>query len=139
MILSDCRKCASDLGYPTHEIENIDNQYFHVFCDNVLISLKSLQFDQISPKEAFAAIETSLSENTQKEQTSAKFICTLAKHMALPLSERIELKDIPLFARKMDMAIRNSKLTESDVSDCRKFLQTVVCSYVFWAVNDTQN
>lgn len=131
-ILDDCKNTAMNLELPYSEIETVDRQKYGEFCDNMILALSNLYDGAITYDAAFNNIEYLLKTTDDITASEAKFISTLAKHIAMCLSEDIEINNIESYSEELSDAIKNSDLSESEISLCKKLLQTAVCSYAFW-------
>ena len=129
-ILADVISSASKFGVSYDESDHLDKVKLFAFCDNInKILFKSI--DEKNSKEiAYNEIETSLENILGKDK--GKFITVLCKSIFSCLGQDIDLETLLTYSKNIDSILKESKLSEDDMKDCKKLLQTMVSSYTYW-------
>lgn len=129
-ILADVISSASKFGVSYDESDHLDKVKLFAFYDNInKILFKSI--DEKNSKEiAYNEIETSLENILGKDK--GKFITVLCKSIFSCLGQDIDLETLLTYSKSLDSILKESKLSEDDMKDCKKLLQTMVSSYTYW-------
>lgn len=62
----------------------------------------------------------------------AKFITVLSKSVFSCLEQDIEFETLLSYSKNIDSILKDSNLSEDDMKDCKKLLQTMISSYTYW-------
>lgn len=129
---SDYKRTVAKLGYPSEQVDKIFNQNINNCFNNIIVALSNLQANTRTVNDVFNEIELSLYKNANFKKEDAKFLSLLVKNIVLSLSEGIPVEEIPSYSEKINNALKQSELTEENVLMCKRFFQTMVCSYIYW-------
>ena len=129
-ILADVMSSANNLGVSCDEREYLDKVKLFAFYDRLNAILSKSRDRKKSNDIAYNELEVSLKNILGKDK--AKFITVLSKAVFSCLGQDIELETLLSYSKNIDSILKDSDLSEDDMKDCKKLLQTMISSYTFW-------
>lgn len=134
---SEYNKSLKSLGYDNINIDKIFDDDVTDFLQTLAQSLANLRVDKGKDKDVFNNIEFALHKSAKISKHDAKFLTLILKISITSFNEGIPLEKIDLFSCKINKALDNSKLSEVDISMCKNYFQTMLCSYIYWMSQKT--
>lgn len=128
--LEDVKSSAAKLGVSYDEIDHLDKVKLFAFYDKMNRILFKSQDGKTSNEIAYNELGNSLESMLGKDK--AKFIAVLAKSIFSCLGQDIELETLLSYSKNIDSILKEANLSEDDMKDCKKLLQTMVSSYTYW-------
>jgi hypothetical protein len=129
-ILADVKSSANKLGVSYDESDHLDKVKLFTFYDNINSILLKSQDGKTSNEIAYDELEHSLENMIGKDK--AKFITVLSKSVFSCLEQDIEFETLLSYSKNIDSILKDSNLSEDDMKDCKKLLQTMISSYTYW-------
>lgn len=134
---SEYNKSLKSLGYDNVNIDEIFDNDVTDFLQTLAQSLANLRVDKGKEKNVFKNIEFALHKSAKISKYDAKFLALILEISITSFNKGIPLEKIDQFSHKINKAIDKSKLSEGNISMCKNYFQTMLCSYIYWMSQKT--
>lgn len=129
---SDYKKMVKQLGYSSEYVDTVFNENLNNCFNSTIEALANLHVQTKADNNVFDEIELSLYNNAILKKEDAKFLSLLAKNIILSFPRGMPVERLTSYSEKIKNALKHSELTAENISMCKQFFQTIVCSYIYW-------